>query len=98
MIHSFSGTGTEDLFNGKDSKAARRICPSALRGVARRKLDLLNAAARLEDLRFPPGNRLEPLKGNRAGEHSIRINQQYRVCFRWQDDGAAEVEVTKHYE
>src|SRR5258705_4278297 len=98
MIHSFAGVGTEDLFNGKDSKAARRTCPTALHGIAKRKLDLLNAAFRLEDLRFPPGNRLERLRGDRAGEHSIRINQQYRICFRWEDDGAADVELNKHYE
>jgi proteic killer suppression protein len=98
MIHSFAGVGTEDLFNGKDSKAARRICPTELQSIARRKLDVLNAAARLEDLKFPPGNRLERLKGGRVGQYSIRINQQYRICFRWEDDGVADVEVSKHYE
>lgn len=98
MIHSFAGAGTEDLFNGKDSKAARRTCPTELQGIAPRKLDLLNATARLEDLTFPPGNRLERLKGDRAGEYSIRINKQYRICFRWENDGAADVEVSKHYE
>jgi len=98
MIHSFAGVGTEDLFNGKDSKAARRACPTTLHRIAQRKLDLLNSVSRLEDLQFPPGNRLERLRGDRAGEHSIRINQQYRICFRWEDDGAADVDVNKHYE
>jgi toxin HigB-1 len=98
MIHSFAGAGTEDLFNGTSSKAARRTCPTELQGIAQRKLDVPDAAVSLEELKDPPGNRLERLKGDRAGQHSIRINQQYRICFRWENDGAADVEVTKHYE
>lgn len=98
MIHSFAGAGTEDLFNGTKSKAARRTCPIALHSTAHRKLDLINSVAKLEDLKDPPGNRLKPLKGDRAGQHSIRINDQYRICFRWENDGAADVEVNKHYE
>lgn len=98
MIHSFAGAGTEDLFNGAKSKTARRTCPVELHDAAHRKLDLINSAAKLEDLNAPPGNRLKRLKGDRAGQHSIRINDQYRICFRWENDGAADVEVNKHYE
>lgn len=98
MIHSFAGAGTEDLFNGKDSKAARRTCPTQLQSAAVAKLDVLNAVTTLEELKDPPGNRLEALKGDRAGQHSIRINRQYRICFRWENDGVADVEVSKHYE
>jgi proteic killer suppression protein len=91
-------SGNEDLFNGTRSKAARRACPAELHDAAHRKLDLINAAVNLVDLKYPPGNRLKPLKGDRAGQHSIRINDQYRICFRWENDGAADVEVNKHYE
>ncbi len=97
MIHSFAGAGTEDLFNGIDSKASRRTCPTMLRQTARSKLDLLNAVGQLEELREPPGNRLERLKGDRAGQHSIRINQQFRVCFIWTGDGAADVEIVDYH-
>jgi proteic killer suppression protein len=65
--------------------------------VARRKLRQLESAGRLDDLRVPPGNRLEPLKGDRAGQHSIRINDQYRVCFRWTSGGAEDVEIVDHH-
>ncbi|MBE9018759.1 type II toxin-antitoxin system RelE/ParE family toxin, partial [Chroococcidiopsidales cyanobacterium LEGE 13417] len=83
MIVSFKDRGTEDIFDGEDSKEARKLCPINLWSVARRKLDQLNAATSLNDLRVPPGNRLEALQGNRAGQHSIRINDQYRICFVW---------------
>ena len=65
--------------------------------VARRKLRQLEIAGRLEDLRVPPGNRLESLKGNRAGQHSIRVNDQFRVCFRWTDTGAEDVEIVDYH-
>ena len=65
--------------------------------VAIRKLDMLDAAASLHDLRQPPGNRLEALKGNRAGQHSIRINDQWRICFVWRDDGAEDVEIVDYH-
>lgn len=97
MIRSFRDDGTEDVFNGRSTKAARRTCPSAVWRVAARKLDLVDAAIRLEDLRVPPGNRLEALAGNRRGQHSIRINDQYRVCFVWQDGGADAVEITDYH-
>jgi proteic killer suppression protein len=96
-IISFADNGTEDVFDGTDSRAARRICPSNIWSVARRKLDVVNAAAELADLRFPPGNRLELLKGNRAGQYSIRINEQYRICFRWTEQGAEAVEIADYH-
>ena len=81
MIVSFKDPGTEDVFNGENTKAARRVCPPALWKVAARKLDLLDSAASLQDLRAPPGNRLEALRGDREGQYSIRINERYRICF-----------------
>jgi toxin HigB-1 len=96
-ILSFADDGTEDVFDGTDSRAARRTCPNGIREVARRKLDVLNAATQLADVRFPPGNRLEALRGDRAGQHSIRINEQYRICFRWTDQGAEDVELTDYH-
>ena len=68
-----------------------------LLSVARRKLDHLDSAVNLIDLRIPPGNKLEALKGNRQGQHSIRINEQYRICFRWSDDGPVDVEVVDYH-
>ena len=97
MIVSFRNTGTEDLFNGRSTKAARHSSPETIWGVARRKLTYVDAASQLADLRMPPGNRLEALKGDRAGQHSIRINDQYRVCFRWTERGAEDVEVTDYH-
>jgi proteic killer suppression protein len=97
VIRSFANTGTEDVFNGHSTKAARKICPDVLWSVARRKLDALDYAARLIDLRFPPGNRLEALKGDRKGEHSIRINDQYRICFRWTDTGPENVGIEDYH-
>ena len=96
MIRSFENQGTEDVFNGVDSKAARKVCPTDLIRVARRKLAMLDAAVTLTDLRLPPSNRLEKLEEDRAGQHSIRINDQYRVCFVWQD-GAEDVEITDYH-
>ena len=97
MIRSFADAGTEDLFHGRDTKAARRVCPRELWPTAVRKLDQLNAAVSLESLRIPPGNRLEALKADRAGQHSIRINQQYRVCFRWEEAGPEAVQVVDYH-
>ena len=91
MIKSFSDRDTERLFN---DEAVRRF--GTIERVARRKLQLLDAVTRLEDLRVPPGNRLEALRGNRAGQHSIRINDQWRLCFRW-SDGAHEVEIVDYH-
>ena len=77
--------------------AARRVCPQLPLKTAFRKLDQIDSAIELSDLAVPPGNRLEALRGNRAGQHSIRINGQYRVCFRWTGDGADEVEITDRH-
>jgi proteic killer suppression protein len=96
MIVSFRDAGTEHVFDGTDSRAARRACPQAIWPVARRKLDQLAAVTRLEALRLPPGNHLEALKGDRAGQHSIRINGQYRVCFVWTEAGPEQVEITDY--
>jgi proteic killer suppression protein len=93
----FADRGTRELYNGIASKAARRVVPPALRQKAIDKLTLLDAAINLDQLRIPPGNRLEALHGNRAGEHSIRINDQYRICFRWTDAGAVDVEIVDYH-
>jgi toxin HigB-1 len=97
MIRSFRDKGTEDLFHGVSSKAARKVCPTDLVKVAARKLDMLNAAETLGDLKKPPKNQLEKLKEDRAGQHSIRINEQFRVCFVWTDAGPELVEVTDYH-
>jgi toxin HigB-1 len=97
VIASFRDKGTEDLFDGRDTKQARKACPSDLVRVARRKLDQLNQAAALADLRAPPGNHLEKLTGEREGQYSIRINDQWRVCFRWGDSGAEDVEIADYH-
>jgi len=97
VIRSFRAQGTEDLFNRRRTKAARRACPDALGPVAQRKLDQLNAAVSLTSLRIPPGNHLEALGKDRQGQHSIRINDQYRICFIWTDDGPERVEITDYH-
>ncbi|MDQ3956673.1 MAG: type II toxin-antitoxin system RelE/ParE family toxin [Actinomycetota bacterium] len=96
MIGSFADRATEALFHGESGKAIRRI-PSDIRSVAIRKLDLLNAAHELQDLRVPAGNRLEVLKGDLRGKHSIRINDQWRIIFRWRDGDAQEVEIDDYH-
>lgn len=97
MIGSFCDRSTEDLFNGRNSKAARRALPRGLWRLAARKLDQLDSVTRLHELEVPPGNHLEALKGDRAGQFSIRINQKYRICFEWSDDGPEQVEVTDYH-
>ena len=97
MIVSFKNRGTEDVFNNEDTKVARRTCPNTIWSVAQRKLDYLQSASTLTDLKRPPNNKLEQLKDDRAGQHSIRINDQYRVCFVWTDDGAEDVEITDYH-
>ncbi len=97
MIRSFASRGTQDIFHGTASKAGRGTCPSNLWRVARRKLDQLNQAEQLDDLRAPPANRLEKLKGDRQEEHSIRINDQYRICFRWTDLGPEDIEIVDYH-
>lgn len=97
MIRSFRDPGTRDVWDGKRSKRAMRRCPVDLWRVAQRKLDQLNQATGLLDLAAPPNNRLEALKDDRRGQHSIRINDQYRVCFRWSDLGPEEVEIVDYH-
>ena len=97
VIASFRNKGTEDLFDGRETKEARKSCPSDLVRVARRKLDQLNQAVVLGDLRAPPSNRLEKLRGEREGQYSIRINDQWRVCFRWAESGAEDVEIVDYH-
>ena len=90
MIKSWSLQGTADLWDGSNTKDARKI-PRELWNMIRRKLDALDAATDLQDLQFPPGNRLHPLKGDRRGRHAISVNDQYRISFRWKDGNAWEV-------
>ncbi|MFK0732148.1 MAG: type II toxin-antitoxin system RelE/ParE family toxin [Gloeotrichia echinulata GP01] len=98
MIVSFKDKGTEDIFDGNDSKDARKTCPVNLWNVAQRKLDQLNAAISLDDMKVPPGNRLEALKGEKKGQYSIRINAQYPMCFVWTATGASEVEIVDYHD
>ncbi len=97
MIHTFKNLGTEDIFNGKNTKAARRACPQNLWKIASRKLDQLDSVNALDQLRIPPGNRLEALAGDRQGQHSIRINNQYRICFVWIDNEPHQVEIVDYH-
>ncbi|MEE9578183.1 MAG: type II toxin-antitoxin system RelE/ParE family toxin [Gemmatimonadota bacterium] len=97
MIQSFRDRGTNDVFHGVKSRAASKVCPATLWRVARRKLDQLNQAHVLQDLGVPPGNKLEALKGDRKGEHSIRINKQYRACFRWTPAGPGDVQIVDYH-
>ena len=96
VVQSFRDETTADLFRERNTRAARRI-PRELWRVVQRKLKLLDAAARLQDLLIPAGNRLEPLKGDQAGRHSIRVNDQFRVTFRWENGNAYEVGVEDHH-
>ena len=97
MIRAFADQGTDDVFNGKNTKAARATCPRQLWPVAQRKLEQLDSAESLDDLRAPPGNRLEALMGQLGGQHSVRINDQYRICFKWSDEGPSEVVITDYH-
>jgi len=98
MIVSFADAATEDLFYGRSTKQSRRRLPHALRETAAKRLDQLDSAIYLEDLKVPPGNRLEALKGDRKGQFSIRINEQYRICFRWTEQGPVDVEVVDYHD
>jgi proteic killer suppression protein len=97
MIQSFKDEGTQDIFNGLNTKAARYICPESLWRIAVRKLDLLDSVEVLSDLRAPPGNRLERLSGDRRGQHSIRINDCYRICFIWTVNGPDQVAIVDYH-
>jgi proteic killer suppression protein len=93
MIKAFRDKRTEAVFDGESPKGF----PADLVKVARRKLRYLHAAISLDDLRSPPGNRLEALTGDRRGQHSIRVNDQFRVCFAWTTDGPTDVEITDYH-
>jgi len=97
MIRTFKHTGVEDIFNGINSPTARRICPQNLWKIAVRRLDLLDSVSALQELRIPPGNRLEALGGDRKGQYSIRINNQYRICFFWTEQGSDQVEIVDYH-
>lgn len=93
MIRSFKNKVTQAVFNGECPKGF----PVQIFPVARRKLEAIEAAEQLSDLRIPPANRLEGLKGDRKGQHAIRINDQWRVCFRWTKDGPEDVEIVDYH-
>ena len=92
MIQSFKNKLTHDLF---EDRPVRRF--AAIERQARRKRVMLNAAIRLDDLKIPPGNRLEALKADRSGQHSIRVNDQWRICFAWRDGHAHDVEIVDYH-
>ena len=94
MIRSFADAETEVIWSGRRS----RKLPADIQSVALRKLRMLNQARVLQDMRVPPGNRLEALKGARKGQHSIRINDQWRICFDWQDGGPSNVEIVDYHD
>ncbi len=93
MIQGFADLETEKIWSGRRS----RKLPTDIQAVALRKLRILNNARVLQDLRVPPGNRLEALRGNRAGQHSIRIHDQWRICFVWKEGGPADVEIVDYH-
>ncbi len=93
MIKSFADKETEKLFNREFSKKL----PNDVQRIARRKLEVLDAAENLNDLRVPPSNRLEKLKGNRGRQHSVRVNDQWRICFEWRDENAFEIEIVDYH-
>jgi proteic killer suppression protein len=97
MIQSFRDTGTEDVFNGINSREARKACPVSLWKAAFRKLDQLDSVISLNDLRIPPGNHLEALSGERKGQFSIRINKRYRICFYWNKAGPDQIEIVDYH-
>jgi len=97
VIVSFRNQATEDIFNGSNTRFARKCCPQAHWSVAARKLDQLDSVGSLAELAVPPGNRLEALAGNRRGQNSIRINAQYRICFSWSSSGPCDVEITDYH-
>lgn len=96
MITSFGDKGTSDLFHGISSRHARKL-PIQIHELSLYKLDVLNAAQVLDDLRSPPGNRLEPLRGNLKGFYSIRINSQWRIIFRWAEGSATDVQIMDYH-
>ena len=96
MIVSFGDRATEDLYHGRRTKRVRRF-PAVIHRAALRKLDMIHAANRVIDLRVPPGNRLEALRGDLQGFYSIRVNEQWRIIFRWHQGGAYDVSVMEYH-
>ena len=97
MIICFLDQITEGVFDGKNTKSTQKRLPAHLHVIAKRKLDMLNTAEVLNDLKIPPNNRLEKLQGDRKHQHSIRINNQYRVAFTWIDGNAEDVEIIDYH-
>ena len=97
MILDFYDKGSEDIYNGTTSRRARKILPVKLRQIALRKFYFLDNALTLEDLRIPPANHLEALQHDRIGQHSIRINNRYRICFVWTEKGPSRVEIVDYH-
>ena len=97
MIASFADQGTKDIYDGADTKASRKTLPKELWNVAKRKLDSLNAAQMLHDLKAPPNNKLEKLKGDLAGKHSIRVNEQWRIVFEFSNGTASNVVIVDYH-
>ena len=96
MIRSFGDDTTADIYYGRDTKTARRV-PKPLWPVIRRKLDALHRARTLHDVQLPAGNRLEPLKGDRSGRFSLRVNERYRITFHWEKTGHADHVICEDY-
>ncbi len=97
MIRDFADEGTEDIYYGRDTKLARSVLPRDLHRKARVKLTEIDYASVVEHLKVPPGNRLEALKGDRAGQWSIRINDKYRICFLWSENRAHYVQIVDYH-
>ncbi|MCS6266190.1 MAG: type II toxin-antitoxin system RelE/ParE family toxin [Vampirovibrio sp.] len=96
MIKTFKNALAEDIFNGTNTKTVKKLPPTVVK-VARRKLDMLNSAVEVSDLLVPPRNRLEALKGDRKGQFSIRINDQWRLCFTWVNGHAIDAEIIDYH-
>lgn len=97
MIIDFCDKGTEDIYNGVNSKQSRKTLPVELRQIALRKFYFLDNAIRIEDLKMPPGNHLEALKGDRKEQYSVRINERFRICFVWTEKGPKQVEIVDYH-
>jgi toxin HigB-1 len=97
MIKTFKNKATEDIYNGKATGAAIKACPKNVWKRAIRKLDQMDSILSLDELSVPPGNRLEALSGKRKGQFSVRINDQYRICFEWGETGPEDVEITDYH-
>jgi len=97
MIESFRGQGTEDVFDARNSQAAMSCCPRSLWAVAQRKLDQIHRVRGVGELAIPPGNRLKRLRGKNEGQYSNGINDQYRICFKWERGHAHEVEIVDYH-